>query len=96
MDGAAVRLKEQQGPLSSALLYVLYFLPTTQNTAWLSVASGLGVLVVPASYGLHAHMEACAIALAVAVTCTGERAAILQGLFSRLPPTAPALLVLLF
>ena len=59
--------------MSSGLLYLLYFLPTSVNTAWLSIASGLGVLVVPASYGLQAHMDAFAAALAVAVTCAGRQ-----------------------
>ncbi|KAK9812246.1 hypothetical protein WJX73_007119 [Symbiochloris irregularis] len=65
------RLKELQGPLSSGLLYLLYFMPTSLNTAWLSVASGLGALVVPASYGLRDHLDACAVALAITVTMAG-------------------------
>lgn len=65
------RLKEQQGPLSSGLLYLLFFLPTSMNTAWLSVATGLGALVVPASYGLQQHLDAFAVALAIVVTCAG-------------------------
>ena len=69
---ACDRLKELQGPLSSGLLYLIYFLPTSVNTAWLSIASGLGALVVPASYGLQSHLDACAVALAITVTLVGE------------------------
>ena len=67
------RLKEQHGPLSSGVLYLLYFLPTSVNTAWLSVASGLGALLVPASYGVQENMDAYSVALAVVVTCAGRR-----------------------
>ena len=41
------RLKDMCGSLSSVLLYAAYFLPTTLNTAWLSVAAGVGALILP-------------------------------------------------
>lgn len=34
-----------------ALAYVLYKLPTAINTAWLSVATSLGILIIPVAYG---------------------------------------------
>ena len=39
------RLKDNDGPIEP-LLYILYFLPTSINTAWLSVASGIGIAIV--------------------------------------------------
>ncbi|WIA36226.1 hypothetical protein OEZ86_007560 [Tetradesmus obliquus] len=39
----------QETPSSKAVLYALYFLPTSINTAWLSVASCLGMTVLAAS-----------------------------------------------
>lgn len=39
------RLKDDDGPIEP-LLYILYFLPTTINTAWLSVAAGIGIAIV--------------------------------------------------
>ena len=39
------RLKDVDGPISP-LLYILYFLPTSINTAWISVASGIGIAIV--------------------------------------------------
>lgn len=66
------RLIRTQGSLPSSLLYVAYFLPTSINAAWLSVASGLGVLIVPVSYGgSSAYVEAEAVVLAVVVTAAG-------------------------
>ena len=41
------RLKDTCGSLSRVLLYIAYFAPTTINTAWLSVAAGVGVLIMP-------------------------------------------------
>lgn len=67
------RLIRTQGSLPSSLLYVAYFLPTSINAAWLSVASGLGVLIVPVSYGGNSsYVEAEAVVLAVVVTAAGK------------------------
>jgi hypothetical protein len=39
--GYPCRLKQEHGSLSSILLYVAFFLPSSIHTAWLSYASGL-------------------------------------------------------
>lgn len=65
------RLNRGQASLPSVLLYVLFFLPTSINAAWLSVASGLGVLIVPLSYGHTAHLEAAAAVTAAVATAAG-------------------------
>ncbi len=69
MPGA--RLKHTCGPLSNVLLYALFFLPTSINTAWLSVAAGLGVLIVPVSYGITANMDVYAVVVATVITVIG-------------------------
>lgn len=46
-------------------------MPTSINAAWLSVASGLGVLIVPLSYGHTAHLEAGAAITAAVATAAG-------------------------
>ena len=46
-------------------------MPTSINAAWLSVASGLGVLIVPLSYGRTAHLEAGAVVTAAVATAAG-------------------------
>ena len=67
------RLKDTCGSLSSVLLYFAFFLPTTLNTAWLSVAAGVGVLIVPESYNWdERHVEAFAVVLICLVTALGE------------------------
>lgn len=66
------RLIHTHGFLPSSILYVAFFLPTSINAAWLSVASGLGVLIVPVSCGSTAHVEAEAVILAVIVTAAGR------------------------
>ena len=53
-------------------MYVAFFLPTSINAAWLSVASGLGVLIVPVSHGSTAYVEAEAVILAMVVTAAGK------------------------
>ncbi len=59
---------------SAALLYVAYVLPTAINTAWLSVASSLGVLVVARAHGVDADaLAGPAILLAAAFTAAGIR-----------------------
>ncbi|KAK9829449.1 hypothetical protein WJX72_005930 [[Myrmecia] bisecta] len=65
------RLKDQYGSLSNVLLYAAFFLPTSVNTAWLSVATCLGILIVPVSYGVTRHMEVYATVLAAVVTLAG-------------------------
>ncbi|KAL3161438.1 hypothetical protein ABBQ32_010324 [Trebouxia sp. C0010 RCD-2024] len=64
-------LNRGQASLPSILLHVLFFLPTSINAAWLSVASGLGVLIVPLSYGHTAHLEAAAAVTAAVATAAG-------------------------
>ena len=66
------RLKDQVGSLSSFLLYAAYFLPTSFNAAWLSVATSIGVLIVPVSYKPHASLDAAAVVLAVLIVAAGE------------------------
>ena len=56
-------------------MYVVFFLPTSINAAWLSVASGLGVLIVPLSYGHTAHLQAVAAVIAVVAIAAGRAAA---------------------
>ena len=65
------RLNRGEGILPNLLLYVSFLLPTSINAAWLSVASGLGVLIVPLSYGHTAHLEAGAVVIAVIATAAG-------------------------
>ena len=67
----AVRLKHTCGPLSNVLLYALFFLPTSINTAWLSVATGLGVLIVPVSYGFIENLDIYAVVVAAVITVLG-------------------------
>lgn len=67
------RLKDTCGSLSSVLLYFAFFLPTTLNTAWLSVATGVGILIVPESYDWdERHVEAFAVVLICLVTALGK------------------------
>ncbi len=67
------RLKDTCGSLSSVLLYLAYFLPTTINTAWVSVAAGVGVLIVPEQYNWDERtVEGLAVVLIVLVTALGE------------------------
>eukprot|EP00882_Tetradesmus_deserticola_P001284 GHRQ01001388.1.p1 GENE.GHRQ01001388.1~~GHRQ01001388.1.p1 ORF type:complete len:318 (+),score=87.53 GHRQ01001388.1:246-1199(+) len=61
----------REAPTSKAILYALYFLPTSMNTAWLSVASCLGVTVLAASQdaglGTQNVLAACLAALVSAI-----------------------------
>ena len=66
------RVKRSNGAVPSSLLYVVFFLPTSINAAWLSVASGLGVLIVPLSYGHTAHLQAVAAVIAVVAIAAGR------------------------
>ncbi len=72
MARAQCRLSRAHGTIPSILLYVLFFLPTSINAAWLSIASGLGVLIVPLSYGHTAHLEAAAAVTAAVATAAGN------------------------
>lgn len=55
-----------------ASLYILFLLPTSINAAWLSVASCLGILIVPVSYGVGAAtLEPYAAILAVLFSAAG-------------------------
>ncbi|KAK9837646.1 hypothetical protein WJX74_002084 [Apatococcus lobatus] len=65
------RLKERNGSLSSPFLYAAFFLPTSINTAWLSVATSVGILVVPVSYQTSFNLDIPATILAASVTCLG-------------------------
>ena len=64
------RLKEQHGPLSSShvALYVLYFLPTSVNVAWLSFLNGMSVAGLPAVYGIQLPADSLAVAMDIFVT----------------------------
>lgn len=65
-------LKDDFGVPSAALLYSFYCLPTSINTAWLSVASSLGVLVVARAHDIpQSSLGVPAILLAVACTAAG-------------------------
>ncbi|DBA77609.1 hypothetical protein WJX77_006490 [Trebouxia sp. C0004] len=64
-------VKRSNGAVPSSLLYVVFFLPTSINAAWLSVASGLGVLIVPLSYGHTAHLQAVAAVIAAVAIAAG-------------------------
>lgn len=70
-------LKQSQGPLHSVLLFASYWLPTSINTAWLSVASSVAALVVPAAYGHTGRgTELVAVTLAALFTVVGMTAMI--------------------
>lgn len=67
------RLKDTCGSLSSVLLYIAFFLPTTINTAWVSMATGVGVLILPEQYKWDERtIEGLAVVLIVLVTAMGE------------------------
>ena len=78
--GGCCRLKDQVGSLSSVFLYVAYFLPTSINAAWLSVATSVGLLIVPVSYGQQANLEFGALVLAAVVTIAGTSSAEMTGI----------------
>eukprot|EP00884_Botryococcus_braunii_P017679 jgi/Botrbrau1/4595/Bobra.60_2s0081.1 len=65
------RLKDQHGSLSNVLLYASFFLPTSVNTAWLSVASSVGLLIVPTAFGVEMNLEPFAVVLAALITILG-------------------------
>jgi hypothetical protein len=67
------RLKEEESPVSP-LLYGVYYLPTSINTAWLSVASCIGIAIVTSIYHLPAPklgvIILAAAGTALSVFCT--------------------------
>lgn len=67
-------LKHQHGPLPSLLLFAAYWLPTSINTAWLSVASSVAALVVPSAHHVKSGTEIVAVSLAALVTAIGATA----------------------
>lgn len=71
------RLNAEEGTISP-LLYALYFLPTSINTAWLSVASCIGIAIVTNIYHLPAPKLGVIILAAAGtalskLSCTNER-----------------------
>ena len=55
------------------LLYLAFFLPTTINTAWVSVAAGVGILILPEQYNWDERtVEGLAVVLIVLVTAVGK------------------------
>ncbi|EFN53001.1 hypothetical protein CHLNCDRAFT_137452 [Chlorella variabilis] len=75
MGRALVQLysvKDRFGPAHSLSLYAAFFLGTTVNTAWLSVAASVQLLIA-LQMGV-ASLEAASIMLATAVTCLGAYA----------------------
>lgn len=65
------RLKEAHGSLSSVLLYVAFFLPTSINAAWLSFMTAVAALMVPAALHAVAHFEGFAVFLIILVSLCG-------------------------
>lgn len=65
------RIKDQHGSLTNVLVYAAFFLPTSVNAAWLSVASSVGLLIVPKAFGLETNLELFAVLLAAIVTILG-------------------------
>lgn len=63
-------LRAEHGPAPTLLLYAAYFLPTSINTAWLSVASAVQVLICMLGQE-HAQLDAPAVLLASAVVAGG-------------------------
>jgi hypothetical protein len=62
----------RESPSNKAVLYALYFLPTSINTAWLSVASCLGMTVLAASQSTGvATQNVLAASLAALVSAIG-------------------------
>ena len=90
-------MKDQVGSLSSFLLYAAYFLPTSVNAAWLSVATSIGALIVPVSYKPQASLDAAAVVLAVLIVAAGEapctaqfgQTLVTQSLLEALAPKVP-------
>lgn len=78
MGRALVQLysvKERFGPAPSLPLYCAFFLGTTINTAWLSVAASVQLLIsLRLSFG--PHLEAAAVLAAAVFTCLGAFALI--------------------
>ncbi|GFR50689.1 hypothetical protein Agub_g12941 [Astrephomene gubernaculifera] len=72
LNGTTHELRARGYAAMPAAAYICYKLPTSVNAAWLSVATALGLLIVPVSYGVEpARLVAPAAVLAVAVTAGG-------------------------
>lgn len=84
-------IKDRFGPAHSLSLYAAFFLGTSLNAAWLSVATAVQLLIA-LKLGAGAALEPAAVALAVAVTAAGAYAlfrehdtGVARGLAGRLP-----------
>ncbi|GLC47369.1 hypothetical protein PLESTB_000166000 [Pleodorina starrii] len=72
LNGTTHELRARGYAAMPAAAYAFYKLPTAVNAAWLSVATALGILIVPVSYGVsQAALVAPAAVLTVAVTAGG-------------------------
>lgn len=81
-------MKDRFGPAHSLSLYAAFFLGTTVNTAWLSVAASVQLLIA-LQMGV-ASLEAASIMLATAVTCLGAYALFREhdtGVLAFVPPS---------
>jgi hypothetical protein len=66
--GGTIRRRDRMSPF----LFALYVVPTSMNTAWLSVASCLGITVLAASQAMQTvHQNLLAAVLATVVTLLG-------------------------
>ena len=67
------RLRRQYGGAGSLLLYAVYFLPTSINAAWLSVATGVAALIaaLPHYPAASAELVAASAGVAAAAAAAG-------------------------
>lgn len=66
------KVSAEHGPIPASL-YTAYFLPTSINTAWISVASCIGILIVASVQGVP-RLEIGALILAATTTAAGVAA----------------------
>ncbi|KAG2482798.1 hypothetical protein HYH03_018288 [Edaphochlamys debaryana] len=72
LNGTVQELRSRGLASMPAACYVCFKLPTSINAAWLTVASALGLLIIPAAHGAkQAALVAPAAVLAVIVTAVG-------------------------
>ncbi|KAG2449978.1 hypothetical protein HYH02_000082 [Chlamydomonas schloesseri] len=72
LNGTAEDLRMRGYPGTPALAYIFYKLPTSINAAWLSVATCLGLLIIPVAHGVgQDRLVVPAALLAAAVTAGG-------------------------
>ncbi|KXZ48865.1 hypothetical protein GPECTOR_25g450 [Gonium pectorale] len=72
LNGTTRELRARGYATMPAGAYVCYKLPTAINAAWLSVATCLGLLIVPVAHGVEQrHLVAPAAILTVAATAVG-------------------------